>query len=111
MGKGTPGSLLIGVFRGKRLAYVGHVGTGFTDRMLDELRRRLSPLEVAEPPVPPPPAEEVDLRGVRWVRPELVCDVEYLEITSQGRMRAPSFKGLREDKAPEDCVLDVPAEA
>jgi ATP-dependent DNA ligase len=66
----------------------------------------LTPLRTDEPPIPAPPKDEVDVRGVRWVRPELVAEVEYLEFTSQFRMRAASFKGLRDDKAPEDCVYE-----
>jgi len=70
------------------------------------LLAKLVPLETSEPAVAPPPREEVDVREVHWVRPELVAEVEYLEFTSQFRMRAASFKGLREDKAPEDCVYE-----
>jgi ATP-dependent DNA ligase len=70
------------------------------------LKEKLAPLETSESPVPPPPKDEVDVRGVHWVRPELVAEVEYLEFTSQFRMRAASFKGLREDKVPEDCVFE-----
>jgi len=103
---GAIGALLAGVYRDGKLEYVGHVGTGFTDRTLQMLKEKLAPLEVSGPPVPTPPKEEVDVRGVRWVRPELVAEVEYLEFTSQFRMRAASFKGLREDKAPEDCVYE-----
>lgn len=102
----TLGALLCGVWRETTLVYAGHVGTGYTERTLAMLKERLAPLEIPEPPVSPPPADEVDLRGARWVRPELVCEVSYLEFTSQGRMRAPSFKGLRDDKAPEDCVFE-----
>jgi ATP-dependent DNA ligase len=50
------------------------------------------------------------VKGARWTRPELVCEVEYLEMTRAGKLRAPSFKGLRPDKAPGDCVLERPAQ-
>ena len=103
---GSIGALLAGVYKDGKLIYAGHIGTGFTERTLKMLEEKLGPLETDEPPVPTPPREEVDLRGVHWVRPELVCEVEYLEFTSQFRMRAASFKGLREDKAPEDCVYE-----
>jgi bifunctional non-homologous end joining protein LigD len=106
---GSIGALLAGVYRDGKLEYAGHVGTGFTERTLEMLQEKLAPLETNEPPIPPPPKEEVDLRAVHWVRPEVVCEVEYLEFTSSGRMRAASFKGLREDKAPEDCVYEPPA--
>jgi len=98
------GSLLTGVYRDGTLTYAGHVGTGFTQQTLKLLKEKLEPLETDTPTVPPPPRDEVDTRLVHWVRPELVAEVEYLEFTSQGRMRAASFKGLREDKLPEDSV-------
>jgi ATP-dependent DNA ligase len=55
------------------------------------------------------------VKGARWVRPELVCAVEYLEVTHGARpggqkLRAPSYKGLRDDALPEDCVLELPAD-
>jgi DNA ligase D-like protein (predicted ligase)/DNA ligase D-like protein (predicted polymerase)/DNA ligase D-like protein (predicted 3'-phosphoesterase) len=103
---GSLGALLAGVYRDGKLEYAGHVGTGFTERTLNLLKEKLAPLETSESPVPPPPKDEVDVRGVHWVRPELVAEVEYLEFTSQFRMRAASFKGLREDKVPEDCVFE-----
>jgi len=103
---GTIGALLCGVYADGELRYAGHVGTGFTERTLKMLHDTLVPLEVQEPPVLPPPRDEVDTRSVTWVRPEKVCEVTYLEFTSSGRMRAASFKGLRDDKVPEDCVLE-----
>jgi bifunctional non-homologous end joining protein LigD len=103
---GGVGALLAGVYRNGTLDYAGHVGTGFTEKTLAVLGEKLAPLETDEPPIPTPPKDEVDVRAVRWVRPELVCEVEYLEFTSQFRMRAASFKGLREDKAPEDCIYE-----
>jgi bifunctional non-homologous end joining protein LigD len=98
------GSLLIGAYKSGQLIWVGHVGTGFTDRMLGELMKRLRAVEVHEPPI-----GDADLRkekGAHWVRPELVCEVEYLQMTVTGKLRAPSFKGLRPDKLPEDCILE-----
>ena len=100
------GSLLVGVYRDGKLTYAGHVGTGFTQQSLKLLKEKLAPLQTDEPPIAPPPKDEVDTRAVHWIRPELVVDVEYLEFTSQGRMRAASFKGLRDDKLPEECVLE-----
>ncbi len=102
---GSFGALLVGAYDGDELRWVGQVGTGFTSAMLDRLMTALVPL------VRPAPAVE-ELRGAKgatFVEPTLVCEVEYLEMTrSTGKMRAPSFKGLREDKAPEDCVLERP---
>jgi bifunctional non-homologous end joining protein LigD len=103
---GSIGALLAGVYKDGKLIYAGHVGTGYTERTLEQLQKKLQPLEAKEPPVPVPPKDEVDTSHVHWVRPELVAEVEYLEFTSQFRMRASSFKGLREDKAPEDAVYE-----
>jgi len=105
---GNVGALLAGVYKDGRLLYAGHVGTGFTERTLTMLKETLAPLETDTAPVPVPPKEEVETSFVHWVRPELVCDVEYLEFTSQFRMRAAVFKGMREDKAPEDCIYEPP---
>jgi len=110
---GTFGALLVGAYDRGELRWVGQVGTGFTDRMLERLMDLLSPLESAAPASEDP--ELAAVKGATFVEPRLVCVVEYLEITkSTGKMRAPSFKGLRDDKAPEDCVLEpvpIPARA
>ena len=102
----TFGALLLGAYRDGELVWIGQVGTGFTDGVLGDLVRRLTALEQAEPPIADPDLAAV--KGARWVRPELVCEVEYLEMTRVGKLRAPSFKGLRPDKAPADCVLEPP---
>jgi bifunctional non-homologous end joining protein LigD len=105
-GRGSSfGALLLGVYVDGELRWTGQVGTGFTGRMLDTLMERLKALETGEPPIDDPALAK--LRGARWVRPELVCSVEYLQVTQGGRkLRAPSYKGLRDDVLPEDCVLE-----
>jgi bifunctional non-homologous end joining protein LigD len=103
----TFGSLLVGAFREGDLVWIGQVGTGFTEPMLADLMDRLIPLEAPDPPVDDPALRK--LKGARWVRPEVVCEVEYLSMTSAGKLRAPSYKGLRPDKLPEDCLLERPA--
>lgn len=101
---GSFGALLVGAYEDGRLRWVGQVGTGFTEAARERLIEALGPLERSEPAV-----EELrEAKGATFVEPRLVCEVEYLEITGAGRMRAPSFKGLREDKVPEDCVLERP---
>jgi bifunctional non-homologous end joining protein LigD len=102
------GALLLGAYRDGELIWVGQVGTGFTDRMLQDMLARLDGLETDAPAIKDPALRAV--RGARWVRPELVCEVEYLQMTAAGKLRAPSFKSLRTDKAPEDCILEQPAE-
>jgi len=101
---GSFGALLVGAYRDGDLIWIGQVGTGFTDQMLKNLMERLKACQTDEPPIPDPELRKV--KGARWVRPELVCEVEYLQMTSIGKLRAPSFKGLRPDKLPEDCILE-----
>jgi bifunctional non-homologous end joining protein LigD len=104
----TFGALLVGAIVDGRMRWVGQVGTGFTDRMLQDLMGQLEPLTRAGPPIDDPDLAAV--KGATFVEPLLVCEVEYLEITkSTFKMRAPSFKGLRTDKTPDECVLEPPA--
>ena len=74
--------------------------------MLADLLAKLKELEQDDPPTDDPELRKV--KGARWVRPDLVCEVEYLQMTAVGKLRAPSFKGLRPDKLPEDCILERP---
>lgn len=99
---GQIGSLLLGVYDDEgRLRYAGHVGTGFTETMLGELMRDLSPLERATSPfatpVPTPHG-----RRARWIEPRLVGEVAFAEWTSDGSLRQPSWRGFRPDKEPAD---------
>jgi bifunctional non-homologous end joining protein LigD len=103
----TFGALLLGAYGDGELMWIGQVGTGFTEAVLADLLKRLTALERPDPPIADPGLAAV--KGARWVSPELVCEVEYLEMTKVRKLRAPSFKGLRPDKAPADCVLEPPA--
>jgi bifunctional non-homologous end joining protein LigD len=99
------GSLVLGEHRDGGLHWVGNVGTGFTAAEIDRLLRLLRPLrrdDSAFAQVPKMPRVRRD--DVVWVEPELVAQVEYSERTHEGRLRQPSYKGLREDKAPEEVV-------
>ncbi|WP_246063884.1 non-homologous end-joining DNA ligase [Nonomuraea longispora] len=96
---GGIGSLLMGVFIDAGLMYVGHVGTGFTDAVLDDLHARLRPLEVACSPF----CNEVPWRN-RWVRPDLVGEVAYTMWTDEQRLRHPVWRGLRPDKLPSEVT-------
>jgi bifunctional non-homologous end joining protein LigD len=98
------GALLVGAYRDGKLIWIGQVGTGFTDRMLKDLMERVRAIAADAPPIGDPELAKVP--GAHWVRPELVCVVEYLQMTGIGKLRAPSFKGLRTDKLPEDCELE-----
>jgi bifunctional non-homologous end joining protein LigD len=93
---GRIGALLVGYHRDGELIYAGRVGTGFTDRTLEELAARLGPLRRPERPFAPGPRLP---REAVFVVPELVCEVEFVEWTADGVMRAPSFQGLRDDRA------------
>ncbi len=93
------GALVLGVREGDELVYVGNVGTGFTDKDIDSLLERLRPLERETSPFGEAPKMPRVRRGdVVWVEPELVVEVEFAEWTHEGRLRAPAFVGVREDK-------------
>ncbi|HSJ50995.1 MAG TPA: non-homologous end-joining DNA ligase [Actinomycetota bacterium] len=104
---GTFGALLVGAYDDGKLLWVGQVGTGFTHQTLERLMAALEPLVRSTPAGDDPELGKV--KGATFVDPQLVCEVEYLEITkSTHKMRAPSFKGLRDDKLPDECVLERP---
>ena len=92
------------------LRYVGNCGTGFNEAELDRLLARLRPLERKDAPfavVPKMP--KVRRSDVVWVEPELVCEVEFVEWTHDGHLRAPAYKGLRDDKAADEVTKEEPA--
>ncbi len=95
------GALQVGAYDNEgRLRYMGAVGTGFKERDLVEIKAKLQALET-----PTGPFADKLPKGVRYVRPELVAKVEYRELTSGKKLRAPSFKGLRDDKRPDECLI------
>jgi bifunctional non-homologous end joining protein LigD len=93
------GSLLLGVYDGDRLRYVGHVGTGFTDAMLADLAEQLRPLGRETSPFGTKIPNQA-ARDARWVEPSLVGEVAFAEWTADGILRQPSWRGLRIDKEP-----------
>jgi bifunctional non-homologous end joining protein LigD len=102
---GQIGSLLVGVQEDGGLVYAGHVGTGFTDRVLRQLTAQLAPLRRATSPFAAPlPADHA--RDAVWAEPVLVADVRFTGWTRAGRMRAPSYQGLRSDKAPAEVIRE-----
>jgi bifunctional non-homologous end joining protein LigD len=100
----TVGSLLLGVHEDGELRYVGKVGTGFTDKELRSLRTRLDGMSRTTSPISGVPAAEA--REARWVTPSLVGEVVFAETTSDGRLRAPAWKGWRPDKDPAEVVRE-----
>ena len=104
---GSLGSLMMAVYDGDVLRYVGNVGTGFNSRSLPEIFDQLRALPETEPPFP----QEVlrsrpELRRAHWVPPSLVAVVEHRGLTSAGRLRSPSFQSFRDDKKPAECTFD-----
>ncbi len=100
------GALLIGYHDGGRLVWAGKVGTGFSASAARDLRAQLEPLVQDAAPFSPAP-RGADARGAHWVRPELVAEVAFTEWTSGGKIRHPSFQGLRGDKAARDVVREA----
>ncbi|MGI9861236.1 non-homologous end-joining DNA ligase [Moorella naiadis] len=101
-GERALGALILASYVEGRLIYRGKVGTGFDRGEERELMACLQRL----PAAPPPFREAIpELKNPRWVEPRLVCQVEYLEMTPQGRLRHPGYRGLRRDKEPEECSL------
>lgn len=109
-------ALLMGIFKGGEFVFIGPVGTGYTTKMQKEILEKLKPLETPDCPFnevpeynkpsrfrPNPPKAEVV-----WVKPELVAEVTYRTVASDGSLRHPSFRGLREDKSPREVVRENP---
>lgn len=107
-------SLLIGFYQDKKLFFSGKIGTGFTAKLQKELMEKFEPLIIPDCPFinepnvnepsrfrPDPPKAEAF-----WLKPELVCEVSYREMSKEGTMRHASFEGLREDKNARQVVLE-----
>jgi bifunctional non-homologous end joining protein LigD len=100
------GALLVGYYDGAgALHYAGKVGTGFDDKLLRELSGQLAPRARPDAPF----VDAVKVKGVHWVEPELVGAVSFSEWTTDGRLRHPSFQGLRPDKAAREVRREAEA--
>ncbi len=108
-------ALLVGVFDGKKLVYTGKVGTGFSDDTQRDLMARFSRLTVKKSPFAELPDINKPTRfqhnppraTATWLKPELVCEVSFTEMTADGVMRQPSFEGMRIDKKASDVVRET----
>jgi bifunctional non-homologous end joining protein LigD len=111
-------ALAIGVYEKGVLRYIGKVGTGWSEKKQQEMMARFEPLITdicpfdVEPDVDEPSQFRPRRLGAKpiWLKPELVCEVNIAEITSDGKVRQASFKGMRSDKNPKDVRLEVPAD-
>lgn len=109
-------ALTLGVYDNGTLKYVGKVGTGFNDKVQKEMMAQFKPLITdkspfdVEPDVDKPSRFRPKRLGAKptWLKPELVCEVAYAEVTSDGVFRQASFKGMRMDKKAKDVVLETP---
>lgn len=107
-------SLLVGLYDKGRLDYIGKIGTGFTDKVQADIMKKMKPLIVKEPPFTELPDIDKPSRfrpnppkaKAFWLKPQLVAEVSYAELTDEGIMRHPSFEGLREDKKAKDVVKE-----
>lgn len=108
-------SLLLGVYENKALQYVGKVGTGFSDKLQKEMMEQFKPFIIDKSPFeeipdvnkpsrfrPNPPKAKAT-----WLKPALVCEVAFSEVTSDGVFRHPSFQGMREDKKAKEVVREI----
>lgn len=92
-------SLALGLYdENKNLLYIGKVGTGFKEKLLEELLQKLNSIKISEKLIINDAPNEII-----WTKPELVCEIKYLEFTRANLLRNPSFIRLRFDKNPEEC--------
>lgn len=100
------GALILGVWHEGKLRYLGRVGTGWKEKDLEELAQKLKKIEIEKNPFDVFKEEPAIIEKIKWVEPKLVCEVKFLELTEDFKLRAPSFVRLRDDKLPEECLLE-----
>lgn len=94
------GAILLGAYDSGKLKYIVRVGAGFSTDELKEITGKFVPAEES------PFSQTITRKGVRWLKPEVVVEVEALEISKRGHLRAPVFRRIRYDKLPEECTID-----
>ncbi|HEU4903319.1 MAG TPA: non-homologous end-joining DNA ligase, partial [Flavisolibacter sp.] len=97
------GSLLLGVYEGKDLVYVGHTGSGFTTKTLEQIYKKLQPLKTKASPFATTPRTNMP---ATWVKPQLVCEIKFTEWTTDRNARHAIFMGLRDDKKATDVTFE-----
>jgi bifunctional non-homologous end joining protein LigD len=97
------GALLLGVYEGSNLVYVGHTGTGFNERELERVMKLLRPLATDDCPFTPRPRTN---ERPHWVEPRLVAQIRFTEWTTDAKLRHPVYLGLRDDKEPREVVRE-----
>jgi bifunctional non-homologous end joining protein LigD len=111
------GAILVGFYRDKKLLFAGKVGTGFTGKSLSMLHKKFGPEERDDCPFIDLPSKQngkwvqgitpSTMRKMHWINPVFVCEVKFAEWTRDGKLRAPVFMGLREDKKPGGVVRET----
>jgi bifunctional non-homologous end joining protein LigD len=97
------GAVVLGAYTSGKLRHYGYAGSGFTEKGLKDAVERMKPLFIDKCPfINPPNIKE----KIQWVRPELVCEVEYAELTADDLLRQTTFLGWRDDKDPKEVILE-----
>ncbi|RYY67104.1 MAG: DNA ligase D [Chitinophagaceae bacterium] len=98
------GAILLGAYQGDEFVYVGHSGSGFNKKSLEDLYHRMQPLATERCPFETCPKANMP---VTWVKPRLVCEIKFTEWTREGIARHPIYMGLRSDKKPKDVHIEI----
>ncbi len=99
-GKRNISALLTAVYHNRKLMFTGKVGTGFTEKFLKDLQKKFNSIETKTPQL-----LSIKSKNIHWVKPRLVAEIRFLELTHNKIMRAPAFLRLRTDRTPKSCNL------
>jgi bifunctional non-homologous end joining protein LigD len=100
--KGTFGALILGLYSNKTPVFIGKVGTGFSETTIKALLEAFEELKTDRETL-----EDVDVpQEITWLKPKLVCEIVYQNLTKDGKLRMPTFHGLRLDKTPAECTIN-----